>query len=134
MRNGLMLLFILVASSAFAQKQPQVVVQFTNGDSTSQTYLTGHIRNLLKGIPDAEIEIVCHGSGVEALTQKNSKVASEIRSLTTGKVYFSACENSMARRKISKGDLLQGVKTVPSGVVEIVLKQGEGWSYLKGGI
>ena len=34
---------------------------------------------------------------------------------------------------IAAGDLLPGVKSVPSGVVELVQRQEAGWSYVKVG-
>jgi intracellular sulfur oxidation DsrE/DsrF family protein len=45
-----------------------------------------------------------------------------------------ACENTMRKYKIEKADLLIEAKTVPSGVVEVILKQEQGWRYLKAGI
>jgi hypothetical protein len=39
----------------------------------------------------------------------------------------------MRMRKVTKADLLDGVGTVPAGVVEIVKKQEAGWIYVKAG-
>jgi intracellular sulfur oxidation DsrE/DsrF family protein len=62
-----------------------------------------------------------------------SKVASHIAELATQNIRFSACEKTMARKKANRADLVPGADTVPSGLVEIILKQEEGWSYIKGG-
>ena len=37
----------------------------------------------------------------------------------------------MRRHNIQKADLLTDAFTVPSGVVEVILKQEQGWTYLK---
>jgi uncharacterized protein len=48
-------------------------------------------------------------------------------------VDFVACENAMREHKIKREDLVTDCRTVPSGVVEVVLKQDKGWAYLKAG-
>lgn len=39
----------------------------------------------------------------------------------------------MSRAKVGKGDLISGVTTVPSALAEIILKQEQGWAYIKAG-
>ena len=41
------------------------------------------------------------------------------------------CEVAMEKQKLEKGQLLTGVETVPDGIYEILLKQGEGYGYIK---
>ena len=48
-------------------------------------------------------------------------------------VIFNACENTMNKYGIRKDMLIPSVSSVPSGVAELVMKQEEGWSYLKTG-
>jgi intracellular sulfur oxidation DsrE/DsrF family protein len=43
------------------------------------------------------------------------------------------CENTLKNRNISKDLLIPNVEFVPAGIAEIVEKQEEGWSYIKGG-
>jgi intracellular sulfur oxidation DsrE/DsrF family protein len=40
----------------------------------------------------------------------------------------------MRKYKIEKAELLVEANTVPSGVVEVILKQEQGWRYLKAGV
>jgi uncharacterized protein len=42
-----------------------------------------------------------------------------------------ACENTMKARKLSNEDINASVNRVPAGVIEIVTRQREGWSYIK---
>jgi intracellular sulfur oxidation DsrE/DsrF family protein len=39
----------------------------------------------------------------------------------------------MRERKIKREELVSECRTVPSGVVEVVLKQHKGWAYIKAG-
>jgi intracellular sulfur oxidation DsrE/DsrF family protein len=39
----------------------------------------------------------------------------------------------MRARHLELKDLLPGVTPVPSGIVEVVTKQEQGWVYIKGG-
>nr|WP_277949524.1 DsrE family protein [Weissella paramesenteroides] len=42
-----------------------------------------------------------------------------------------ACKNSMDQREIQEDDLQNHVKVVPSGVVELAIKQRDGFGYIK---
>jgi hypothetical protein len=46
-------------------------------------------------------------------------------------VKFVACENTIRERKIDKATILPQSGFVPSGVSEVILKQEDGWAYLK---
>lgn len=115
------------------KRDHKVVMQVTAGDSLSQASVVGQVKNIKKILKDAKIEVVCHGDGLEMLTKSKSKVPSVFEELKSQGVQFVACENTMARRKITVQDLCVGVSTVPSAMVEMVLKQEDGWSYVKGG-
>lgn len=135
------ILLIVFAATAFSQdlrkekmkKIHRVVMQVTEGDSLTQLAVIGQVRNIMKQLPDAQIEVVCHANSLDMLLKSGSKVASHIAELTSQNVRFVACENTMARKKATVEDLVAGVETVPSGLVEIIFKQEEGWSYIKGG-
>ena len=44
-----------------------------------------------------------------------------------------ACQFSMKERKVSKEELIANAIVVPGGIIEIVQKQEQGWSYIKAG-
>lgn len=46
-------------------------------------------------------------------------------------VNISVCANSMRQRDITKEQLQGGLTVVPSGVVELVKRQHEGFAYIK---
>lgn len=111
----------------------KVVMQVTEGDSLTQLAVIGQVRNIKKQLADATIEVVCHANALEMLLKSGSKVSAHIGELKQAGVTFAACENTMARKKATASDLVTGVETVPSGLAEIILKQEEGWAYIKGG-
>lgn len=124
------------ATGAFSQSPGsphRVIMQVTQADSLTQVAVISQVRNVKKQLPDAEIEVVCHANGLEMLTKTGSKVASSVFELSRMNVKFVACENTMARQHVTVDDLLPQVGTVASGLTEIILKQEEGWSYIKGG-
>ena len=48
-------------------------------------------------------------------------------------VQFVVCENTMKQRKVTKEQLLPNTGFVKMGIGEIILKQEQGWSYIKAG-
>lgn len=83
-----------------------------------------------------EIEIVTYGPGLHMLRADTSPVKDRMKSFTQSmpNVAFAACANTMAGMKKREGHdipLLPGMKVVPSGVVHLVERQEQGWSYIK---
>lgn len=92
-----------------------------------------NIMNLLEDLSpdDVEVEVVAHGAGlplVLAATPGGDRVAD----LQRQGVVFLACQNTMTNRGLTTADLLPGVGVVASGVGELVRRQGQGWSYVRG--
>ena len=88
----------------------------------------------MNSLPKATVKVVFHSQGLPLVVAKESHVALEVASLLKRGVIFAACENTMERKGISKEDLLPGITTVPSAIAEFVLKQEEGWTYVKAGL
>ena len=68
------------------------------------------------------------------MREHSSKQAEKIKELSAKGVDFVACENTLRERKIARTELLDTCRTVPAGVVEIVIKQDAGWAYIKAGL
>ncbi|MDJ1504214.1 DsrE family protein [Xanthocytophaga agilis] len=117
-------------------KDPQhkVVVQFSSPDTLSQGALIKNLNNLLKGLPNAQVEVVFHGPGIDMMLTQSSKYANLLEDLSKKGVTLAVCENTLRSRKLDKTSILSFGQTVPSGVVEVILKQEQGWAYLKGGL
>ena len=66
------------------------------------------------------------------IVKGKSIVADDVIKLgTENKVTFAACEHAMQVFNISKSQLLNGVTTVPDALYELVIKQAEGYGYIK---
>lgn len=137
------LLFVVFACafstpSVFAQtvvstKAHKVIFQVTSNDTLVHKATIKQINNILTAAPNAKIEVVCHNNGIELLTSAKTKQAKNIADLKAKGVVFAACENTLRERKIEKTDIVSESIFVPSGVLEIVMKQEKGYSYLKAG-
>lgn len=134
----LMLLFVFVHFHLSAQSinnnQHKVVIQLNTADTSAWSSTLGNIKNLQQVWPGAiQVEVVVHGKALDILVKDKTHLATDIASLTKQGVVFSACENSMRKHHVDKSALLSEALTVPSGVAELILKQEQGWSYLKAG-
>jgi uncharacterized protein len=113
-------------------KKHKIVMQYTLSDSLSQVSVVTQVGNIRALWPNAQIEVVCHGGGLDLLQTSKSKAASEVAEWTGKGVVFAACNNTMKRRKLTKDDLLPTATVVPSAMIELTLKQEKGWAYVKG--
>jgi len=141
MKKILIAIVCLIAFRAQAQQSSDVVdmnkhrivMQFTDADSVSQGTVTAQVKNIRTAWPNAEIEVVCHGGGLDLLMTSKSKASKALAEWSAQGVVFSACNNTMKRRNIKKEELLPTVRVVPSAMIELTLKQEGGWAYVKGG-
>jgi intracellular sulfur oxidation DsrE/DsrF family protein len=140
MKNGT-LLFILVFSmisiGALAQKKPnnhKIVFQFTNAtDTLQQKAIVNQLKNMTTHWPNAKYEVVIHSMGLPLVMSAKSKQIDAIKALRAKGVRFLVCENTMKSQKVTKDQLIPEVEYVPVGIAEIVEKQEQGWTYVKGG-
>jgi intracellular sulfur oxidation DsrE/DsrF family protein len=124
-----------IAASASAQPVPQrnrVVIQVSDGDAEKWNLALNNARNFQAdlGADNVAIEIVAYGPGIGML-KLDSPVANRIGEAKDAGVKVMACENTMKTQKLTRGDMLNGIGYVGSGVVEIMQRQQEGWAYLR---
>jgi intracellular sulfur oxidation DsrE/DsrF family protein len=140
MKSFVFLLVLLCSTQLLAQqndgvvdmKKHKIVMQFTNSDSISQASVVGQVKNIRTAWPNAQIEVVCHGPGLDLLQANKSKAAEQVAEWSNKGVVFAACGNTMKRRNIKKEDLLPSARVVPSAMIELTLKQEKKWAYVKG--
>ena len=86
----------------------------------------GNVTNFLSVEAQATVEVVAYAEAVTYYVA-DKKLPEEL----IGKVDFVACSNALKAWEI-KADLLpEHVRVVPSGVVEIIHKQAEGYYYIR---
>lgn len=133
-------LLIQLSTNAIAQtnnqpKQHKVVIQLNTADTAAWGGVIGNVKNLSKIWPgNISIEVVVHGKALNFLVASKSHLITDIEDLLKQGIVFNACENTMKKYGITKQMLIPAVVSVPSGVAELILKQEEGWSYLKAGL
>jgi uncharacterized protein len=114
-------------------KPLKIVFQLASNDTLVHKGFVKQLVNALIAAPNAKIEVVCHSNGIEFLTSSKTTQVQKIADLKAKGVEFAACENTLRERKIAKTEIVKEAIFVPSGIIEIVLKQDEGWHYLKAG-
>lgn len=131
-------LIALIGNTAQAQsntfKKHLIVMQLTSADTMVHKGLMKQLNNLKTGWGDTvNIEVVCHGPGIELLLSNKSKFSQQINQLQQKGIDFVACENTMLEKKINKTEILPNMIFVRMGIGEIILKQEQGWHYIKAG-
>ena len=120
---------------ASAQAIPQrnrVVIQVSDGEATKWNLALNNARNLQVdlGAANVQIEIVAYGPGIGML-KLDSPVATRITEAKDAGVTILACENTMKGQKLVRDEMLPGIGYVGAGVVEIMQRQQDGWTYLR---
>jgi uncharacterized protein len=130
-----LLLITSVASSVSAQtKQHKVVFEITSSDTAAQRTVLRQINNVIKDAPGTKIEVVCHGPAIFMLVKDKTVLGAMMEDLKSKQnVGFAACNNSMKKNNIDVSQLVTIANIVPNGVMEVVAKQEDGWSYIKAG-
>ncbi len=97
--------------------------------------ILNNVENLQKtfGGEATDIEVVAHGKGLGLILKTNEAMRERLQAIAGSGVCFAACENTMHRMHVTRGDLMPFATTVDSGVAEVVRKQEAGWSYVKSG-
>lgn len=136
----LFVLTLLVGSISIAQAQNNtykkhlIVMQLTSADTVVHKGLIRQLNNLKNGWGDTvNIEVVCHGPGIELLMNNKTKLSTQISQLQKRGIDFVACENTMLEKKINKDEIVPNMTFVRMGIGEIILKQEQGWHYIKAG-
>lgn len=130
------LLFVIGILLFFFQlsAQHRVVMQVTSSDTLVWKSLMNNLKHLKAGWGDSVIiEVVVHGPGIDLLTKGKTTQQEKITQFTTMGINFMACENTIRERKIPKENIIPEAGFVKMGVGEIVMKQEQGWSYIKVG-
>jgi Uncharacterized conserved protein len=125
-------IFLFTGLTLAQQKQHKIVFDFTKADTASFSTIVRHAKNIMSMTGNAQLEIVCHGPGLDLLIKSKTTVQKEIEGLNKLKVVFAACNETMKRRGIDKSQLLSQSIIVPAAILEISSKEQEGLELYKG--
>ena len=119
------------AAEAPAAKE-RVVIQVSDADTAKWNLALNNAKNIQQayGADKVDIEIVTYGPGIGML-KMDSVIANRIEEAKQSGVAIVACQNTMKGMKLTSDDMLLNTSYVPSGVVEIIKKQKEGYAYIR---
>jgi intracellular sulfur oxidation DsrE/DsrF family protein len=122
----------LHASHQASAAKNRVVIQVSDNDPAKWNLALNNARNVQAdlGASNVEIEIVAYGPGLN-MVKAGSAVAQRIDESVMGGMKIVACENTMVSQKVTRDQIIPGVAYVGAGVVEIMRRQQQGWSYLR---
>jgi hypothetical protein len=136
MKNLILLFALLTGTTALAQDKAdhhRIVMQLTSGDTLVHKNLMKQFKNMLEAAPTAQIEVVCHGPGMDMLMSDRSIVSGKVKEFAGKGVTFLACDNTIRERQLDPAKVLPEAGHVKAGIIHIVERQEDGWSYIKAG-
>jgi len=130
-------LALAVGGCATGPKQPEpaankLVMQVSDAEPAKWNLALNNAKNVQAdlGASKVEIEIVAYGPGIGML-KAESVVGNRVREAVASGVKVVACENTMTNQKLTKNDMLPGIGYAPSGVVELMQRQQQGYAYVR---
>lgn len=129
----LLLVLLLLSPEIFAQSKPvKIVFDVTSSNVEVHQATIRHVGMMSEEYPDSEFEVVLYGGSIDMVLTGKSAVTEEVKMLAAkDNVSFVICEFTLKRKNVPISQLIPGVGTVPDGIMELVLKQQEGWGYIK---
>ena len=118
-------------AQAPAAKQ-RLVIQVSDAEPGKWKLALSNAKNVQQdlGKQNVEIEIVAYGPGIDML-KLESEAGNGVAEAMANGVKVIACENTMRNQKLKREDMQSRISYVGAGVVEIMQKQREGWSYIR---
>ena len=82
------------------------------------------------GADQVATEIVAYEPGI-ALLKLESVLGARVSEAIAAGVSVQACENTLRNLELVQGDMLPRIGYVPSGVVQLIKRQQEGYAYIR---
>ena len=94
-----------------------------------------NVKNLLAEVNEdqVDIEVLANGKAVEKYSETTSKSDDNnlMKKLAKRQVKFVACNNSLNGLNLKKDEIYEFITIVSAGVLELTIKQNEGYAYIK---
>lgn len=111
----------------------RAVIQVSDANPATWSLALNNAKNVqddLGGPDGVELEIVAYGPGLGML-KGNSPLAARVADALKNGIKVVACENTMHAQKLVAADMLPAIGYVPAGVVELMMKQQQGYAYIR---
>lgn len=131
---GIIFLGLLTATLvSHGQTTPyHAVFDLTTEDTATHARVMRWIKSIVAAHPDARLEIVYYGRSLPMVERSRSGFSADIMKLASGEnVVFAVCEQAMKAHQVDRSMLLEGVRTVPDAIYEIISLQAKGYGYIK---
>jgi len=130
--GAMMIGALALPATSLAADKSKLVIQVSENDPATWNLALNNAKNIQKdvGKDNVELEIVVFGPGINML-KAESEVATRVNEAVDSGVQVTACQNTMRNQKLNKEDMNAKVGYVPSGVVEIMQRQQQGYGYLR---
>jgi len=131
----------IFSSPKDAHSLTKVLLHITSAEVESGLNTLDNLQQLLEDYKhrgkEVLIEVVANGEGIKLLQAENTPVAKRISELSRlyENLTFAACSNTIEQMRISKGliiELIPEVRLIDSGVVQVIERQAQGWTYIRG--
>ncbi len=132
---------LLLSTSAFAEGVThKIAVHVDQNNKKTMNIALNNVLNLTKYYKSKGdkviVEIVAYGPGLHMLRSDTSPVKDRIEtmSLAMPNLKFSACANTIRKMTKKSGKdvpLVAEASKVPSGVVQLIMLQEKGYTYIK---
>lgn len=121
-----------LAQSSATSSANKVVFQVSDADPGKWSLALNNARNVQQelGKDQTTVEIVAYGPGIGMLKFDSASGKRVAEALAAG-VTVVACQNTMRSLQLSPDDMLPSIGYVPAGVVELMLRQKEGYAYIR---
>ncbi len=137
MKKHFLCIYSLMFMTLFVHAQTnnyKVVFDMSSRDSINQQAIVREIGLITGTSPDAKLEVVIYGQGLElAVKNRSSQQTAVEKIIASNKASFKVCALTMKRNNIDSTQIVPGVEIVPDGIYEIISKQQAGWGYIKVG-
>ena len=123
---------LFTGCAATTAPKEKVVFQVSDNDPGKWNLALNNARNVQDsfGADKVDVEIVVYGPGIGML-KAESTAADRVAAATKAGVQIVACENTMEAQKLTKADMNPAIGYVPGGVVELMMRQKQGWAYIR---
>lgn len=133
-------LALSTAHAAAAEPVRRIAVHLDENDPERMNLVLNNVRNLYSYYrnrgEEIAVRIVTYGPGLHMFREDTSPVKDRLAAMTLElpNLSLAACENTQSGMSKQEGrpvTLIGEAELVPSGVVELVELQHQGWAYLR---
>ena len=116
----LFLTFFFALNLSAQEKPVKIVFDVTSSDAKVHQAAIRHVKFMSQAYADAQFEVVMYSGSIDMVLKEKSSVAEDLEALAK-------------KDNITDDQLIPGLVQVPDGILEIIMKQAEGWGYIKEG-